>query len=70
MRRPSYGHPVRCLGFDCPRLSAKGRRPAGFEAGDYQFVLGAANADKSASINCNPQVISRFADVTASGVRR
>jgi hypothetical protein len=42
-------------------------RPAGFEAGDYQLVLGAANADKSAAINYNPQVISRFVDVTEDG---
>ncbi|MGO4533359.1 CBM35 domain-containing protein [Leifsonia sp. 2MCAF36] len=42
-------------------------RPSGFGAGDYQLVLGAANADKSAAINYNPQVISRFLDVTEAG---
>lgn len=42
-------------------------RPAGFAAGDYQLVLGAANADKAAAINYNPQVISRFIDVTETG---
>lgn len=42
-------------------------RPAGFEAGEYQLVLAAANADKSAAINYNPQVISRFVDVTEEG---
>lgn len=42
-------------------------RPAGFGAGDYQLVLGAANADKSAAINYNPQVISRFLDVSEAG---
>jgi hypothetical protein len=42
-------------------------RPAGFGAGEYQLVLAAANADKSAAINYNPQVISRFVDVTEAG---
>lgn len=42
-------------------------RPNGFGAGDYQLVLGAANADKSAAINYNPQVISRFLDITEAG---
>ncbi|MGN7251320.1 CBM35 domain-containing protein [Arthrobacter sp. SAFR-014] len=42
-------------------------RPAGFGAGEYQLVVGAANADKSAAINYNPQVISRFVDVTEAG---
>jgi hypothetical protein len=42
-------------------------RPAGFGAGEYQLVLGAANADKSAAINYNPQVISRFVDVSEDG---
>jgi hypothetical protein len=42
-------------------------RPSGFAAGDYQLVLGAANADKSAAINYNPQVISRFLDITEAG---
>lgn len=42
-------------------------RPAGFGAGEYQLVFGASNADKSAPINYNPQVISRFLDVTEAG---
>ena len=42
-------------------------RPQGFAAGDYSLVLGAANADKSAAINYNPQVISRFLDITETG---
>ncbi|TDQ02465.1 MULTISPECIES: CBM35 domain-containing protein [unclassified Leifsonia] len=42
-------------------------RPSGFAAGDYQLVIGAANADKSAAINYNPQVISRFLDVAEAG---
>ena len=42
-------------------------RPQGFGAGDYQLVLGATNADKAAAINYNPQVISRFVDVTEAG---
>lgn len=42
-------------------------RPAGFDAGDYQLVVSAANADKSAAINYNPQVISRFLDITETG---
>ncbi|MFC0541703.1 CBM35 domain-containing protein [Kutzneria chonburiensis] len=42
-------------------------RPSGFGAGDYQLVLGAANADKAGAINYNPQVISRFLDITESG---
>ncbi|KQR51275.1 hypothetical protein ASF88_19095 [Leifsonia sp. Leaf336] len=42
-------------------------RPTGFGAGDYQLVISAANADKSAAINYNPQVISRFLDITEAG---
>jgi hypothetical protein len=42
-------------------------RPSGFGAGDYQLVLGAANADKSTSINYNPQLISRFLNITETG---
>ncbi|QNE36379.1 CBM35 domain-containing protein [Leifsonia shinshuensis] len=42
-------------------------RPAGFGAGDYQLVIAAANADKSAAINYNPQVISRFLDIGEAG---
>lgn len=42
-------------------------RPAGFGPGQYQLVVSAANADKSAAINYNPQVISRFLDITESG---
>lgn len=42
-------------------------RPTGFTAGAYQLVLGATNADKAAAINYNPQVISRFVDVTEAG---
>ncbi|MBT2588443.1 hypothetical protein J7I86_21815 [Arthrobacter sp. ISL-95] len=42
-------------------------RPTGFGAGEYQLVLGVANADKSAAINYNPQVISRFLDISESG---
>jgi len=42
-------------------------RPSGFAAGEYQLVLAASNADKSAAINYNPQVISRFLDVTETG---
>jgi hypothetical protein len=42
-------------------------RPSGFGAGDYQLVLGASNADKAGAINYNPQVISRFLDVTETG---
>ncbi|MGN7861230.1 CBM35 domain-containing protein [Microbacterium sp. 22303] len=42
-------------------------RPSGFAAGDYQLVIAAANADKSAAINYNPQVISRFLDITETG---
>ncbi len=42
-------------------------RPAGFGAGEYALVVAAANADKSAAINYNPQVISRFLDVTETG---
>ena len=30
-------------------------------------MLGATNADKAAAINYNPQVISRFVDVTEAG---
>lgn len=45
-------------------------RPAGLGAGDYVLTLSAANADKSASINYNPQVISRFVDVTEAGGTR
>jgi hypothetical protein len=42
-------------------------RPAGFGAGQYQLVFGAANADKSDPINYNPQVISRFLEVAEAG---
>jgi hypothetical protein len=42
-------------------------RPSGFGAGDYQLVLGASNADKAGAINYNPQVISRFLDITETG---
>ncbi|MEN2736444.1 CBM35 domain-containing protein [Microbacterium sp. X-17] len=42
-------------------------RPSGFDAGDYQLVISAANADKSAAINYNPQVISRFLDISEAG---
>ena len=42
-------------------------RPAGFGAGEYQLVVAAANADKAAAMNYNPQVISRFLDVTEAG---
>ncbi len=42
-------------------------RPKGFDAGQYQIVFGASNADKSAAINYNPQVISRFIDVSEAG---
>ena len=42
-------------------------RPGGFGAGDYQLVIAAANADKSAAINYNPQVISRFLDIAEAG---
>ncbi|WP_460534080.1 carbohydrate-binding protein [Humibacter ginsengiterrae] len=42
-------------------------RPAGFGPGDYQLVLAAANADRSSAINYNPQVISRFVDVSEAG---
>ncbi|WP_374008475.1 CBM35 domain-containing protein [Leifsonia sp. LS-T14] len=42
-------------------------RPAGFAPGAYQLVLGATNADKASAINYNPQVISRFIDVTEAG---
>ncbi|MBT8159681.1 MULTISPECIES: CBM35 domain-containing protein [Arthrobacter] len=42
-------------------------RPTGFGAGDYQLVIAAANADKSNSINYNPQVISRFLNITETG---
>lgn len=39
-------------------------RPSGFGAGAYQLVVAGANADKAAAINYNPQVVSRFLDVT------
>ncbi|TCC07775.1 hypothetical protein [Kribbella soli] len=42
-------------------------RPQGFGAGQYQLVFSAANADKSDPINYNPQVISRFLDVSEAG---
>ncbi|HEY3559439.1 MAG TPA: hypothetical protein VGL05_18340 [Kribbella sp.] len=42
-------------------------RPAGFGPGQYQIVFGASNADKSDPINYNPQVISRFLDVSETG---
>jgi hypothetical protein len=42
-------------------------RPAGFGAGEYQLVVAAADADKATAINYNPQVISRFLDVTETG---
>jgi hypothetical protein len=42
-------------------------RPTGFGAGEYQLILGAANADKSTSINYNPQLISRFLNITETG---
>ncbi len=42
-------------------------RPAGFGPGEYQLVVAAANADKSASINYNPQLIDRSLDVSESG---
>ena len=42
-------------------------RPAGFAAGQYQLVVAASNADKSAAINYNPQVISRFLDIGEAG---
>lgn len=42
-------------------------RPAGFTAGKYVLVLGASNADKSAAINYNPQVVDRFVDVQELG---
>jgi len=42
-------------------------RPSGFGAGDYQLVLGASNDDKAGAINYNPQVISRFLDITETG---
>lgn len=42
-------------------------RPAGFGAGDYVFTLSASNADKSSAINYNPQVITRFLDISEAG---
>jgi hypothetical protein len=42
-------------------------RPQGFGAGQYQIVFAASNADKSDAINYNPQVISRFIDVSEAG---
>ncbi|ALD14398.1 CBM35 domain-containing protein [Clavibacter capsici] len=42
-------------------------RPAGLGAGDYVLTLSASNADKTPAINYNPQVISRFVDVTEAG---
>ncbi|MFT2711148.1 CBM35 domain-containing protein [Clavibacter sp. Sh2126] len=45
-------------------------RPSGLGAGDYVLTLSAANADKTAAINYNPQVISRFVDVSEAGGAR
>ncbi len=42
-------------------------RPASFGAGNYVLVVGAANAERNSGINYNPQVVSRFLDVTEAG---
>jgi hypothetical protein len=42
-------------------------RPASFGAGDYTLVVGYANAERNNGINYNPQVVSRFLDITESG---
>lgn len=42
-------------------------RPTGFGPGEYQLVLGAANADQATAINYNPQLISRFLDISETG---
>jgi hypothetical protein len=60
------GHDVEYLGLNADSTATL-QRPDGFAAGDYQLVLAAANADKSAAINYNPQVISRFIDVSEAG---
>lgn len=60
---------VRALGYvgNGAGNTATLARPSGFGAGQYVLTLSAANADKSAAINYNPQVISRFVDVTEAG---
>jgi hypothetical protein len=42
-------------------------RPAGFVTGEYQLILGATNADKSSSLNYNPQVITHFLNIAETG---
>jgi len=42
-------------------------RPASFGVGNYVLVVGAANAERNSGINYNPQVVSRFLDVTEAG---
>ncbi|HEY3002536.1 MAG TPA: hypothetical protein VGJ44_09305, partial [Kribbellaceae bacterium] len=42
-------------------------RPASFGAGNYVLVVAAANAERNSGINYNPQVVSRFLDVTEAG---
>ncbi|MGA0568166.1 hypothetical protein ACO2Q7_12600 [Rathayibacter sp. KR2-224] len=60
------GHDVEYLGNGAANTATL-NRPSGFGAGDYQLVLAAANAAQSSSINYNPQVISRFVDISEAG---
>lgn len=60
------GHDLEYLG-NGSGSTATLSRPDGFGAGEYQLVLAAANAAQSAAINYNPQVISRFVDISEAG---
>jgi hypothetical protein len=42
-------------------------RPASFGPGEYVLVVAATNAERNSGINYNPQVVSRFLDVTEAG---
>ncbi|MFC0268609.1 hypothetical protein ACFFHW_11565 [Kushneria aurantia] len=42
-------------------------RPEGFGAGHYVFTISAANAALSNAINYNPQVVTRFLDISENG---
>lgn len=59
------GHDVEYLGNGSGTATLN--RPAELGPGQYQLVLAAANAAQSAAINYNPQVISRFVDISEAG---
>ena len=42
-------------------------RPPSFGPGQYVLVVGYANAERDSGINYNPQVVTRFLDVTEAG---